>query len=221
MGGDNSSKNVVLLTAKEHYVCHHLLYEFCRGYDKLQMAVAWRRMSTDFRNDKQRYVNSNSFAIAKKHASLAISEMNSGPNDVLRNTLRNKSVKKQKLVFVNVNTGDKLVGDKFQLMDYDSNLSHHEVDIISNNHHRCCKCWMVQTGDKTPKRWSGTGKNSPSADMNVYTFELNTGETFTGTRGEFVEVYPELNCTTQGLCDIIKKRQHTHRGVSVKGVKTC
>lgn len=44
MGGDDSSDNMVILTAKEHYICHALLY---KAFKTQKLAFSWRMMSTD------------------------------------------------------------------------------------------------------------------------------------------------------------------------------
>jgi hypothetical protein len=42
IGGDNSEDNLVLLTPKEHYICHHLLYKI---YANKSMCYAYKMMS--------------------------------------------------------------------------------------------------------------------------------------------------------------------------------
>jgi len=39
IGGNNSKENLVLLTAREHYVCHWLLVKFTDGTDKKNMVL--------------------------------------------------------------------------------------------------------------------------------------------------------------------------------------
>lgn len=41
LGGLNSKENLVLLTAKEHFVCHHLLTKFTKGKRKSKMMFAY------------------------------------------------------------------------------------------------------------------------------------------------------------------------------------
>lgn len=47
LGGNNNADNLVLLTAKEHYICHHLLYKI---HGNKSMALAYWRMSNDTRH---------------------------------------------------------------------------------------------------------------------------------------------------------------------------
>jgi hypothetical protein len=44
LGGDNSSTNIVALTAREHFICHWLLIKITKGSSKRKMAYAIRRM---------------------------------------------------------------------------------------------------------------------------------------------------------------------------------
>lgn len=47
MGGDNSSENLVRLTAREHFVCHWLLTKMTKGENKTKMDYAfWRIVNT-------------------------------------------------------------------------------------------------------------------------------------------------------------------------------
>jgi hypothetical protein len=56
LGGPDIKENTVLLTAREHFVCHWLLYKFSKGVDKHKMAHAWFMMCST-KNDKQkRYI---------------------------------------------------------------------------------------------------------------------------------------------------------------------
>ena len=45
LGGGNETFNLVYLTAKEHYVCHHLLTKCTQGDDKRKMVHAWLLMA--------------------------------------------------------------------------------------------------------------------------------------------------------------------------------
>jgi hypothetical protein len=46
MGGTNKKENLILLTPKEHFLCHLLLFKCTEGKYKLSMACAWHRMAT-------------------------------------------------------------------------------------------------------------------------------------------------------------------------------
>lgn len=44
LGGSNDQSNIVVLTAKAHFVCHHLLTKMTSGQDKIKMVHAFWRM---------------------------------------------------------------------------------------------------------------------------------------------------------------------------------
>lgn len=56
LGGLNSKENLVLLTAKEHFVCHHLLTKFTKGKQKSKMMFAFNCFvfGHGFARDEQR-----------------------------------------------------------------------------------------------------------------------------------------------------------------------
>lgn len=45
LGGNNDKEKLILLTAKEHYIAHKLLIQFCEGIDKRNMVFALHKMS--------------------------------------------------------------------------------------------------------------------------------------------------------------------------------
>ena len=56
-GGDNSKENLVVLTAREHFVCHLLLVRMVEGQFRYKMAYALNRMLTTNNNGNQdRYI---------------------------------------------------------------------------------------------------------------------------------------------------------------------
>lgn len=61
MGGSDCESNMVRLTAREHYICHWLLWKIHRN-DK--MAFAWRCMQR--RGSDDRYITSRGYEHAKK-----------------------------------------------------------------------------------------------------------------------------------------------------------
>lgn len=66
LGGIDDKENLVLLTAKEHYVCHKLLtYIYKNNY---KIMAAFHRMTFD-RKDKH-YISSNNYAYAKELRSM-------------------------------------------------------------------------------------------------------------------------------------------------------
>jgi len=56
LGGNNSSNNLVVLTAREHFICHQLLTKMVQGVPRQKMCYALHAMS--YLRAKSRYVNS-------------------------------------------------------------------------------------------------------------------------------------------------------------------
>lgn len=55
-GGSNKKENLVLLTAREHFLAHYLLTKFTQGEEKKKMCLAFKCMSRD--KNQLRYMNS-------------------------------------------------------------------------------------------------------------------------------------------------------------------
>lgn len=55
LGGSNKKFNIVHLTAKEHFVCHHLLLKMTTGENKMKMSFAIRTMMNMENEHQQRY----------------------------------------------------------------------------------------------------------------------------------------------------------------------
>ena len=62
LGGDNSKNNLVLLTAREHYVAHLLLW---KHYRDRPSALAFHRMTKSNNSMQKRIINSKYFELAK------------------------------------------------------------------------------------------------------------------------------------------------------------
>lgn len=62
-GDPNSPENLVLLTAKEHFICHLLLWKATNGFQKTQMAFAANRLRT---SNKANLVNGRKYEALRK-----------------------------------------------------------------------------------------------------------------------------------------------------------
>lgn len=69
MGGSDDSDNLVRLTAKEHYVAHHLLY---MHYKSTKLAHAWFMMTRKSMNNSGRYYSARYYDNATKAHSNAL-----------------------------------------------------------------------------------------------------------------------------------------------------
>lgn len=76
LGGNNHNKNIVLLTPREHYLAHWLLYKIHNGQNKAKMAYAFFRMCSNNPNQK-RVITARQY----ERARIALSQSCSGINN--------------------------------------------------------------------------------------------------------------------------------------------
>lgn len=69
LGGENSKENLVLLTAREHYLAHYLLVKITTGQDRKKMIWAFHRMqySNASRREKRIIKNSRLYELVRKN----------------------------------------------------------------------------------------------------------------------------------------------------------
>lgn len=95
LGGSEELTNLVLLTPREHYIAHWLLYKIHTGKDKSKMAYAFFRMCSNNPNQK-RTISSKDFERAKFSMSLSCSgENNPNFGKKLWNTEQRKEISKR------------------------------------------------------------------------------------------------------------------------------
>lgn len=79
IGGDNSSKNLVSLTAREHFLCHWLLTKFTQGIEKRKMSYAlWAMMNIENDHHRRYKISSKVYSLLKEKMALIFSEQQSG-----------------------------------------------------------------------------------------------------------------------------------------------
>lgn len=113
MGGGDEKENIAVLTAREHFICHWLLY---KHYRIKSLAFAWHMMKMNLRG--ARYT-SRSFKYAKEAFSKAMTEFNTG-RVASDETRRKQSIAKKGCI--PWNKGIRVKHKKSQLrIDYDNN----------------------------------------------------------------------------------------------------
>ena len=70
LGGKDIKENLILLTAKEHYLCHKLLCEIYPENDKLAFAF-WNMCRPSNRHHKRYIVSGRAYIAAREHLSTA------------------------------------------------------------------------------------------------------------------------------------------------------
>ena len=93
LGGNNDKINLVLLTAKEHYVAHKLLCEIYLNNTKLHYAL-WRMMNAqNLKHERDYNVSSKEYSRRKQIQSELVQQLgkqNAGKQNVISEETRNK-----------------------------------------------------------------------------------------------------------------------------------
>lgn len=64
VGGNNKKDNMVLLTAKEHFLCHYLLTKMYEGKEKIKLIYAFHQMC-QISDGQKRYITARGYALAR------------------------------------------------------------------------------------------------------------------------------------------------------------
>ena len=97
IGGSNKKENLVLLTGKEHYICHLLLCKMTTGQNKHKMIRALTRMSFSKSKNQQRYT-AKSFSNIKRLMAEMMSEIKTGKKLSIE-TRKNMSEARKGIIF--------------------------------------------------------------------------------------------------------------------------
>lgn len=73
LGGPDTKSNIVLLTAREHFMSHWLLYKMTDGINKNKMAHAWFSMCRRSDGQKREKITSKKYEYAKRAHAIAVS----------------------------------------------------------------------------------------------------------------------------------------------------
>jgi hypothetical protein len=97
LGGNNKRENIVLLTAREHFVCHRLLtkmlpYKSQEWFKMTRCMVLFKRTHKDMAFVK---INSRTFEILKKDISSFMIENYDREKDIVRRTKISKTMKER------------------------------------------------------------------------------------------------------------------------------
>lgn len=78
MGGNDNETNLVLLTAREHYICHKLLTKFTTGESKRKMFCAFWAFNRKSTNQQRCVLNSRDYEYARVFISKIFSQERKG-----------------------------------------------------------------------------------------------------------------------------------------------
>ena len=90
LGGSDKSHNLVILTPREHFIAHLLLFKFSKGKDKHLMGYAFLLMKGVSDDHQERYFNSHLYKLIREELSKSIS----GKNHPMYGKKQSEEVKK-------------------------------------------------------------------------------------------------------------------------------
>lgn len=103
LGGNNNTSNLVLLTSKEHYICHRLLVKFTSNEFKQKMSYALWGMINKQNKFQRRFITSRSYSQIKKDMQESLSKARKGKTleelwgiakaTSIRNNLKNRKTR--------------------------------------------------------------------------------------------------------------------------------
>jgi len=118
LGGTNDKHNLVVLTAREHFICHLLLTKITSGQEKYKMISAYSKMFSSGK-DSQRYKpNSRFFEMSKKLLSEMMKKNNPTKSELVRNKMSlNSWTKKENAEEIRQKISKNKTGVKLNLTD--------------------------------------------------------------------------------------------------------
>ena len=90
LGGDNSKNNLVKLSARQHFIAHHLLYKI---HKTPKLCFAWYNMCRVGKAQEARTINSKHFAKVKAIRSKVMSETSKGSDNHFFNKFHTEKTK--------------------------------------------------------------------------------------------------------------------------------
>lgn len=158
LGGEDSEENLVMLTAKEHFTCHHLLTKITHGDDRVKMWNAFFMMHMHPTTRKSRYFTARTFQLSKekmaeskkklvgeknhffgrKHSDLTKAKMSNNWNRGLRQHDR------KQYRFIHVD-GEEFVGLRCEFCEK-YKIHHKNVYKIVSGHQKTTKGWSIKNG---------------------------------------------------------------------------
>lgn len=134
LGGSNNHDNMILLTPREHYICHKLLTKMTAGKNRAKMIFAFGTFfNFNFIKDKlkTRFFRARDYEYFKSNMSVAM---------IIRNT--GKPIRLTEHTFKNVVTNEI---KKSIIMDFQkySGLSYAEINHLTRGKHKVIKQWTI------------------------------------------------------------------------------
>lgn len=184
LGGSNEKENLVLLTAREHFVCHLLLTHMCSGKDKDRMVFACLKLSGGTWYLPEGTIRSRTYERIKKHAAIVSSKRMKGipKSQTHRDNLRKS---------------------------FRASESHKKAAQTN-----AAKAHELNRGKSRPDHSEYMKQYNFSKHNDQYNWiNINTQQTFVGSRIELQSNYPELRLDE--LWKVTSQKAKSHKGWTV------
>jgi NUMOD3 motif len=233
-GGNNSKDNLILLTGKEHFICHHLLTKMTSGKLRTKSIRSWIFLSRKIRY-KNMKINANTYEEFKKldaqEKSRQITEQNLSNNPMKKEENRNKNNRHRKN-----KTWEEIFGPekaKEMRMQVSGPNSHNHGRLVSDKERRNISQKMlgernpmfgktqsletiekIRQGNLNKKRSIETRKRMSEArkDKIIYRWYHSHYLIEECTRSDLISKYKELNLNTSELGQLISGKRNIHKG---------
>lgn len=149
LGGTDDRSNLVILTAREHYLCHLLLTKMTEGMHRRSMCHAAWNIVNQKRTYQERYkVSSRMYEVIKRNNAIALSESNTGKpsgrkgkpctwGDKIRQTLKGRKPTAERNAKVSKALTGKTRPERTE--EWKKNLK----ESIANNKRTCENCGKI------------------------------------------------------------------------------
>lgn len=162
LGGLDIDDNKVLLTGREHFICHWLLYKFCEGHDKQKMAHAWFMMCNAKNKNQKRYIpNSKTYEAAKTAKIIAgtSEETRRKQSNAQKGKILNSEIRKKisKTLTGRIKSNEHRKNLSNSLKGYEKTQEH--ITAISDS--RKGSKWTEEQKEKLKQTRPNRGENNP------------------------------------------------------------
>lgn len=155
LGGSNKKENLVVLTAREHFVCHWLLVKMVDTQHQRKMKLALSKMCQCSSNQQRHKLTSRTYEQVRKYCSEAMT----GENNPMFGKTRTLSEKK------NISAGVKLANER----DGPRTITEEHKKRISDSNTGWCPSTNLRA------QWSKIRKGRPGQDNNSGKHWYNDG----------------------------------------------
>lgn len=200
LGGSNDQSNIVALTAKAHFVCHHLLTKMTSDQDKIKMIHAFWRMIHAPQHSQP--ITAKVYQVIKEERATALSEEMKGKNNRFygkKHSNETKKVMSQKAKQRVEKQGAPVGGFKPGNKSWNTGLSKNSSSVLK-------KLSESRKGENNPM-FGRSGKDHPNTiSFTLYDNQQKKVKQF-HSRISFFEYCQDNNLPFNGLYKTLKNKE--------------